>query len=99
MPVCEAGFQPGQAPVNGGGNSDRLNEVGHLTEDEGVIRDRLLGRGSVIPCRLIAGLHEGLNDLPTVPGRRPANPPSRCIGRGPPEGREDPVDGRKEDEK
>jgi hypothetical protein len=46
---------------------------------------------SVIPCRLIDGLHEWRNEITTVPSWMPLNILFRCRGRRSPVGREDPV--------
>ena len=45
---------------------------------------------SVIPCRLIGGLHERINDSPTVPCWKPANPTSQPNSLGTPVGKRRP---------
>ena len=67
VPVCQIQFQLDEALVNAGGNSDRLIERGgHLRHF--VCDDHRLDTGSVIPCRLIVGLHQRFNEISTVPG-------------------------------
>ena len=46
---------------------------------------------SVIPFRLIVGLHEWRNEMSTVPRRKPPNSFSWCKNQGSPVGSEDPV--------
>ena len=62
--VRETWVQPGEAPLNGGGNYNPLSSLPWAEKE----------LGSVIPCRLIGGLHEGINEPPTVPVWVPVNP-------------------------